>query len=78
MQIDTILLTKYIAHSRVDGFKAQPLGYWTTNNMRLFLENFARDRNLDPLLPETWYEIPYKEICEVVCLSCSTWFFPFS
>eukprot|EP00026_Physarum_polycephalum_P001009 Phypoly_transcript_01010.p1 GENE.Phypoly_transcript_01010~~Phypoly_transcript_01010.p1 ORF type:complete len:1168 (+),score=148.17 Phypoly_transcript_01010:225-3728(+) len=31
-----------------------------TTNMRLFLEDFARSRNLDPYKAETWYNIPYK------------------
>eukprot|EP00026_Physarum_polycephalum_P005283 Phypoly_transcript_05315.p1 GENE.Phypoly_transcript_05315~~Phypoly_transcript_05315.p1 ORF type:complete len:245 (-),score=28.05 Phypoly_transcript_05315:1224-1958(-) len=36
---------------------AHPLGFWTTKNMRSFLESFACNRNLDPLLPETWYRL---------------------
>eukprot|EP00026_Physarum_polycephalum_P000218 Phypoly_transcript_00218.p2 GENE.Phypoly_transcript_00218~~Phypoly_transcript_00218.p2 ORF type:complete len:903 (-),score=85.00 Phypoly_transcript_00218:118-2826(-) len=41
-------------------FITKPTGYWTKNNgknLRLFLEDFTRKRNLDPLLTETWYNI---------------------
>ena len=30
--------------------------------MRIFMENFARERDLDPHLAATWYAIPAKEI----------------
>lgn len=30
---------------------------WTESTMRLYLENVAKKKNLDPLLPETWYNI---------------------
>jgi signal peptidase I len=46
-------------------FSAKPTGYWTGKkgkNMRLFLEKFARSRNMDPLLPDTWYSIPRRAI----------------
>jgi hypothetical protein len=36
--------------------------YDTIKRMRLFLEKFAKKRNLDPLLPATWYKIPYKDL----------------
>lgn len=30
--------------------------------MRLFLEQFAKNRGMDPLVPETWYNIPRTEL----------------
>ena len=33
------------------------LGYWTISTMRAFMESFAKIRNMDPLLPSTWYNI---------------------
>ena len=46
------------------GFTAQPMGYWTAKNMRLFLERFAKDRHMDPLLAETWYNLSSSLIRE--------------
>jgi hypothetical protein len=40
------------------GISPKPFGYWTSekrNNIRLFLEKFARTKGLDPLVPENWY-----------------------
>eukprot|EP00026_Physarum_polycephalum_P004745 Phypoly_transcript_04768.p1 GENE.Phypoly_transcript_04768~~Phypoly_transcript_04768.p1 ORF type:complete len:663 (+),score=63.83 Phypoly_transcript_04768:34-2022(+) len=31
-------------------------GYWTLANMRLYMENFAKSKNLDPLKAETWHK----------------------
>lgn len=42
-----------------------PFGYWTTEkgkNMRKFFERFAKSRDSDPLLPETWYSIVRSDI----------------
>eukprot|EP00026_Physarum_polycephalum_P002957 Phypoly_transcript_02966.p1 GENE.Phypoly_transcript_02966~~Phypoly_transcript_02966.p1 ORF type:complete len:695 (+),score=87.59 Phypoly_transcript_02966:171-2087(+) len=39
-------------------FSSKPMYYWTSGNLankKKFLENFARKRGLDPLLPQTWY-----------------------
>lgn len=41
---------------------SKPLGHWTEKNMRLFFEHFAKSRNLDPLLPDTWYHISPEDI----------------
>lgn len=49
---------------------SEPSGHWSDkgiseknkSNMRNFFENIARRRNLDPLLPDTWYSIPRKEV----------------
>lgn len=38
----------------------RPLGYWTKNegaNMKLFLDDFAKKRNLDPRNPNDWYTV---------------------
>ena len=51
-------------HLRTAGFTSQPPGYWTSKNMRLFMEAFARSKNLDPLVPETWYRISPKEFAK--------------
>ena len=42
------------------GFTSKPIGHWTRQNMRAFMESFARKRDLDPLLADTWYKIPYR------------------
>ena len=49
-----------------ENYTSQPSGFWSVNkrNMRLFLEDFARQRNLNPLTPATWYSIPWKSIAE--------------
>lgn len=41
------------------GFTTKPIGYWNAKrkNMRTFFEAFAKNRNLDPLLPNTWYSV---------------------
>ena len=49
-------------------FKDKPHGYWQRNKlktMRAFLEDFARKKELDPLLPDTWYNIARKDIQSV-------------
>ena len=43
-------------------FTTQPTGHWTESNMREFLQNLAIERNLDPLLAETWYNVQSKDI----------------
>ena len=55
------------------GFTAQQIGHWTLKNMRLWLEAFAKSRKLDPLLPETWYDIPFEDVAssKVLVLSFS-------
>jgi hypothetical protein len=30
--------------------------------MRNFMESLARRKNMDPLLPETWHNIPYETV----------------
>eukprot|EP00026_Physarum_polycephalum_P000538 Phypoly_transcript_00539.p1 GENE.Phypoly_transcript_00539~~Phypoly_transcript_00539.p1 ORF type:complete len:959 (+),score=132.38 Phypoly_transcript_00539:57-2933(+) len=45
-------------------FTSKPQGHWSPKNMRKFLENFAKAKNLDPLLPETWSKIQPREIHE--------------
>eukprot|EP00026_Physarum_polycephalum_P002178 Phypoly_transcript_02183.p1 GENE.Phypoly_transcript_02183~~Phypoly_transcript_02183.p1 ORF type:complete len:820 (+),score=71.06 Phypoly_transcript_02183:178-2637(+) len=48
--------------SLLQGFTKHPPRYWTVKKMRLFLENLAKSRNLDPLLASTWYSIPHKTV----------------
>eukprot|EP00026_Physarum_polycephalum_P001538 Phypoly_transcript_01540.p1 GENE.Phypoly_transcript_01540~~Phypoly_transcript_01540.p1 ORF type:complete len:1069 (+),score=95.14 Phypoly_transcript_01540:45-3251(+) len=57
---------KYLSgHLRTAGFTSRPPGYWTPKNMRLFMESFAKSKNLDPLLPETWYKISPREFLKL-------------
>ena len=52
------------SHAALD-FKQQKHSYWTANhskNARSFFENFARRRNMDPLIPENWYSVSWKTI----------------
>lgn len=30
-------------------------GHWTPENVKIFLENFAKNRNMDPLIAQNWY-----------------------
>eukprot|EP00026_Physarum_polycephalum_P005354 Phypoly_transcript_05386.p1 GENE.Phypoly_transcript_05386~~Phypoly_transcript_05386.p1 ORF type:complete len:586 (+),score=95.25 Phypoly_transcript_05386:3-1760(+) len=38
-----------------ENFTTQPMGHWTAQNMRLYLESFFRRKNMDPLVALTWY-----------------------
>lgn len=49
------LLIIVIDSSRIGNYTQQPMRYWTAKNMRSFLENFAKSKGWDPLLPQTWY-----------------------
>jgi hypothetical protein len=43
------------------------MGHWSTDkhaNMRVFFEQFAKERNFDPLVPENWYSLPAMEVYE--------------
>lgn len=35
--------------------------------MRVFFDTFAQSRNLDPLIPETWYSVTVNSIASEVC-----------
>jgi hypothetical protein len=48
--------------SYIDNAVTSTDGFWTLRNMRLFMENFARLKNMDPLLSETWSLISEKEM----------------
>jgi hypothetical protein len=37
-------------------------GYWTFGTIRNFLISFAQQLNMDPLLPSTWYSIPFSTV----------------
>ena len=45
----------YTESSDMHGSYSKPPGHKKTNDMRIFMENFARNRNLNPLQPSTWY-----------------------
>jgi hypothetical protein len=45
-------------------FTTKPRGYWAPDNMRAFLVHFAKSLKMDPLQPDTWYNIPFKQIYE--------------
>jgi len=49
-------------------YSTKPVGYWNLKNMRLFLEDFARKKNLDPHLASTWYTINAREIIKTKVL----------
>ena len=55
------LTTRYSFFFSVN-FNTRPVGHWTGKNMRLLMMNVAKSRNLDPLVPETWYSISSNEI----------------
>lgn len=47
----------------------RPHGYWNADegrNVREFLDNYAKARNLDPLRAETWYNFAYKDLQDAV------------
>lgn len=47
------------------------MGYWTTGkgkDMRSFFEKFARNKGMDPLVPETWYSITRSDIEKIKVL----------
>eukprot|EP00026_Physarum_polycephalum_P001524 Phypoly_transcript_01526.p1 GENE.Phypoly_transcript_01526~~Phypoly_transcript_01526.p1 ORF type:complete len:780 (-),score=98.01 Phypoly_transcript_01526:986-3034(-) len=48
--------------SQVAGFKSQPLGHWTKKTMRNFMEKFAKLWKMDPLVPDTWYRLQFRNI----------------
>eukprot|EP00026_Physarum_polycephalum_P001974 Phypoly_transcript_01978.p1 GENE.Phypoly_transcript_01978~~Phypoly_transcript_01978.p1 ORF type:complete len:752 (+),score=127.08 Phypoly_transcript_01978:45-2300(+) len=48
-------------------YVTKPKGYWTDEsgkNLRNFFEEFAKSKNLDPLLAETWYSISGSFVTE--------------
>ena len=51
--------------SQVNNDIRKPFKFWTVEdrrNARTYLEEYARQRNLDPLLPDTWYSTSLKDI----------------
>eukprot|EP00026_Physarum_polycephalum_P001631 Phypoly_transcript_01633.p1 GENE.Phypoly_transcript_01633~~Phypoly_transcript_01633.p1 ORF type:complete len:1064 (+),score=132.57 Phypoly_transcript_01633:31-3192(+) len=48
--------------SQVPDFSSHALGHWTAKRARLFLESYAKNRNLDPLIPDTWYNMSSSEL----------------
>jgi len=48
---------------RMSEFNEAPCSYSAHNEAdRKFFENFAREQNFDPLLPENWYSVPSSKI----------------
>jgi hypothetical protein len=47
------------------GFTTKPIGHWTRKNMRLFLERLAKNRGMDPLVADTWYNTLRREMNEI-------------
>lgn len=43
-------------------------GYWTSENVKTFLETFAQSRNMDPLNAQNWYN-SYSEFHEIKVIS---------
>eukprot|EP00026_Physarum_polycephalum_P000635 Phypoly_transcript_00636.p1 GENE.Phypoly_transcript_00636~~Phypoly_transcript_00636.p1 ORF type:complete len:901 (-),score=99.66 Phypoly_transcript_00636:59-2761(-) len=50
---------------RAVGHSSKPFKHWTFKNLRAFFEKFARNRKLNPFLPETWYSISRKQVSDV-------------
>jgi hypothetical protein len=49
----------------------QPQRHWRTkrwHKLRSLLENFAKNKGMDPLLPGTWYKIPCSSIMKIKVL----------
>lgn len=51
----------------------KPFGYWQSgfdgegeHNARVFLDEFARGRGLDPRVPDSWYQVNAKDIHDEV------------
>ena len=52
------LPNSFVAGIQTKGSSVKPFRYWTADSMkntRLFLEQFALSKNLDPLLASSWY-----------------------
>ena len=62
----------YSEISNTNGYTTHSQGYWTTENMRMYLTNLARSFNLDPLLADTWYNFPARSLYQSKVL----YFFP--
>lgn len=70
-------------HSSISPSKSmpRPLGYWTKNegaNMKLFLDEFAKKRNMDPLNPNDWYTVKSYDLVSAGVISHFSFiFFPY-
>eukprot|EP00026_Physarum_polycephalum_P000948 Phypoly_transcript_00949.p1 GENE.Phypoly_transcript_00949~~Phypoly_transcript_00949.p1 ORF type:complete len:1118 (+),score=84.56 Phypoly_transcript_00949:49-3402(+) len=51
--------------SAVPGFTSHPLYHWNLKNMRSLLESLAKNKSMDPLSPETWYNLNSSAIREL-------------
>eukprot|EP00026_Physarum_polycephalum_P002735 Phypoly_transcript_02743.p1 GENE.Phypoly_transcript_02743~~Phypoly_transcript_02743.p1 ORF type:complete len:836 (+),score=105.65 Phypoly_transcript_02743:77-2584(+) len=48
--------------SRSATFNVHPIAFWTAKRMQVYMENFAKEKGMDPLLPATWYKLAYEAI----------------
>ena len=46
-------------------YAASPLRHWSEQNMRKFFEKYAWSVGADPLLAQTWYNIPSETIRQI-------------
>ena len=52
---------------------------WDIYTIRDFMENFAKSRKTDPLVPETWYNLLHSDLIHIkVCFIWSLFIFSFS
>ena len=58
------LLTYLLVNTHVNftSHHDEIIGQWTAKKMRSYLEHFAKRKGLNPLVAETWYSLPHKEL----------------
>lgn len=49
-------------YSYATTFNIHPLDQHMTARMLTYMENYARSKNMDPLLPQTWYTLAVEAI----------------
>lgn len=70
-----LLLIIVVEYSKVGNYTARPIGHWNIKNIRLFLEKFAKERNLDPLIASSWYNTSLDDIHKVKVSISSFYYF---
>lgn len=45
-------------------FTSHPPGFWTLANMRAYMEDLAHSYHMDPLVADTWLNIPFKAVSQ--------------
>eukprot|EP00026_Physarum_polycephalum_P001621 Phypoly_transcript_01623.p1 GENE.Phypoly_transcript_01623~~Phypoly_transcript_01623.p1 ORF type:complete len:1048 (-),score=160.89 Phypoly_transcript_01623:116-2998(-) len=53
---------KHILERKSEHFRTKPHGHWNIRNMQSLMEQIAKEKNMDPLLAETWYSLSPSEI----------------